>query len=101
MSKFNHNLDSLSMNYFSKTGSRNRIRIPVAGARHTKFKPGDKVVVTLSKNSVEVTKAARGQKNVYTVEKDGAVRFPAHKFNLPSKNLLLACDNITKAVFIG
>ncbi len=101
MAKFNHNLDSISVNYFSKSGSRNRIRIPVAGARHTQFKPGDKVRVSLEKNAVYVEKTNKREKNVYTVEKDGAIRFPAHKFGIPSKDVLVLCDNVKKQVIVG
>lgn len=90
----NHNLDSNMLNFKTNTGSRNRVRIPVAGTRFTKaIKPGDRVEVgyDLITDSIRVQVNPKGN---YKVEKDGAVRFPAHKFALASKNLFVCAESL-------
>jgi hypothetical protein len=94
----NHKLDSNMLNFKTKTGSRNRVRIPVAGTRFTKtIKPGDRVEVgyDLITNSIRVQVNEKGN---YKVEKDGAIRFPAHKFNLQPKNIFICSESIGKDV---
>ena len=101
--KYNHNLESVSMNFVSKSGSRNRIRVPVAGTRFNGIKPGDKVYVTGSKHQVMISKANKPIHKsipIYTVEKDGAIRIPAHRFSLPVVGVKLACDTLTKAILV-
>ena len=97
----NHNLDSNMLNFKSKTGSRNRIRIPVAGTRFTKgIKAGDRVEVIFDK----VTKTVNVKQNPngnYKVEKDGAIRFPAHKFSLPSKGIFVCAERLNKDVSLA
>jgi hypothetical protein len=86
------------LNFKTKTGSRNRVRIPVAGTRFTKaIKPGDRVEVgyDLITDSIRVQVNPKGN---YKVEKDGAVRFPAHKFNLKPKNIFISSESIGKDV---
>lgn len=93
--KFNHELTENSVKYSSQTGSRTRVRIPVAGTKHIGIQPGDKVFVSgkqkvtialLPKNSIGV--------NVYTVEKDGAIRIPANKWGLRTQGLTVTCDQL-------
>ncbi len=105
MANFNHILESVTMNFVSKAGSRTRIRVPVAGTRFVSgIKPGDKVKVHRENNNyVSLMKTAntgRRQKNVYTVEKDGAIRIPALKYNLRTKDAVVACDNVAEAIYI-
>jgi hypothetical protein len=77
------------------------VRVPVAGVKHIGIQPGEKVFVSgrkkvkiapLSKNSIGV--------NVYTVEKDGAIRIPANKFGLPTQGLTVTCDQLENCVTV-
>jgi hypothetical protein len=89
----NHFLNSHELTFVAKkTGSRNRVRIPVAGTRHNEIKPGTRVNVKVLMDGVSIESNKDGN---YKVEKDGAVRFPAHKFLLDSKNLFIAADNLS------
>lgn len=88
----NHKIDSKCLNLLAKTGSRNRLRIPVCATRFSNaIAPKTRVSVEFSPVTltVEVKPDPKGR---YTVEKDGAVRFPAHLFNLPSKDVLISSD---------
>ena len=97
MAKRNHTIQSNTLNFLSKTGSRNRLRIPVAGTRHTGINPGDRVKVSYNLLDCEV-KIEVDPKGNYKVEKDGALRFPAHLFNLPSDEIFTSADKITNVV---
>ena len=104
MANFNHTLESVTMNFVARTGSRQRVRVPVAGTRFIgSIKPGDKVLVHQERNYVSIMKVDctnKRPKNVYTVEKDGAIRIPANKFGLRQKDSIVACDNIAEAIYI-
>ena len=95
MAKRNHTVESNTLNFLSKTGSRNRLRIPVAGNRHMGIKPGDRVKVSYSFLNCEVTIVSDPKGN-YKVEKDGAVRFPADKFGLASEDIFTAADKLSQ-----
>jgi len=80
------------LNFKTSTASRNRVRIPVAGTRFTQaIKAGDRVQVgyDLITNSIRVVVDPLGN---YKVEKDGAIRFPAHKFALKPKNIFVSAE---------
>jgi len=88
----NHKIESKCLNLLSTAGSRNRLRIPVCATRFTgKITPGTRVSVGLSlaTMAVEINPDPNGR---YKVEKDGAVRFPAHRFNLPTKDVVVSSD---------
>jgi hypothetical protein len=59
------------------------------------IKPGDRVKVSYSFLNCEVTIVSDPKGN-YKVEKDGAVRFPADKFGLPSEDIFTSADTISK-----
>ena len=86
-----------------KTGSRNRLRVPVAGTRFNSIKPGDKVSVASFQGQALIEKIHSNSRksNIYTVEPNGAIRIPAHKFGLPSKNAKISCDSLTKMVLLS
>ena len=95
MAKRNHTLQSNTLNFLSKTGSRNRLRIPVAGNRHLGIKPGDRVKVSYNLFAGE-TSIVLDPKGNYKVEKDGAVRFPADKFGLASEDIFTSADKLSQ-----
>jgi len=97
---FNHKLTMIAADFTSKTGSRTRVRVPVAGVRHIGFKPGQKVTVT-GFRKVTITPGAKPGRNVYTVEKDGAIRIPADKYGLREVGIEIACDVLTNSVMIA
>ena len=96
--KFNHELTENSVKYSSKTGSRTRVRIPVAGTRHIGIQPGDKVHVTVFQNKVSIKPLRQRYSSkapwIYTVEKDGAIRIPANKWGLRTQGLTVTCDQL-------
>ncbi len=77
--------------------SRKRVRVIVDIAGKSGFKPGDKVFVESQTPGVVSVSKSRKQTSLYshsyTVEKDGAVRFPAHRFGL-SANEVVTLTNI-------
>jgi bifunctional DNA-binding transcriptional regulator/antitoxin component of YhaV-PrlF toxin-antitoxin module len=93
----NHILAQRSVVYISKTGSRNRIRIPVEGNKKANINPGDRVKVFYDINNicVSIIKDPNGN---YKVEKDGAIRFPAHKYSLKNKDNIISANEITQRV---
>jgi protein involved in polysaccharide export with SLBB domain len=98
---FNHELKEIAVKYSSKTGSRHRVRVPVAGVRHVGFKPGDRVhVIGYKKVSLISTgiKSKARTPGTYTVEKDGAIRIPAVKFGLPTSGITVNCDRYSDLV---
>jgi len=99
---FNHTLNKFAVDFNSKTGSRTRVRIPVAGTRHIGFQPGQKVAV-LGTGSVTIVPVENGVKydHTYTIEKDGAIRVPAYKFGLRTSNLIVTCDKISRSVQVA
>lgn len=100
--RFNHNLDSITTNFVSRTGSRNRVRIPVQGTRFTGvIKPGDRVRVAFNNGDVLIQKT-KGNKRpgTYKVEKDGAIRIPAHLYSLKSKRIEIKCDKVSGAFLL-
>ncbi len=97
---FNHKLTAIAADFTVKTGSRTRVRIPVAGARHIGIKPGDKVTVN-GVTRISITKGAKPGNNVYTVEKDGAIRIPAYKYGLREVGIEIACDILTNSVIVA
>jgi hypothetical protein len=96
---YNHTLKSNTLNFVSKTGSRNRLRIPVAGTRNCNIQPGDRVEVFFDFRNMQVSCIKHADGN-YKVERDGAVRFPAHKFGLSADDVYTACDKINKTVVL-
>jgi hypothetical protein len=94
---FNHKLESRKITYTAKTGSRNRLRIPVQGTRHSEIKPGDRVNVFYNRTLIEVS-IVKDPKGNYKVEKDGAIRFPAHKYSLAAENNIIMADSLHKKV---
>jgi len=97
MNKINHKLKSIEVSFISRTGSRNRLRIPVAGAKHTGIEPGSRVMISRSRNGLTVEIVPNPNGN-YKVEKDGSVRFSASKFNLPSDHLYIEADKLTGTI---
>lgn len=97
MTNTNHKLKSIEVSFIARTGSRNRLRIPVAGAKHTGIQPGSRVMIARSRNglNVEIVSDPKGN---YKVEKDGSVRFPVSKFNLPSDHLYIEADQLSKTI---
>jgi hypothetical protein len=93
----NHTLTQRSVVYIAKTGSRNRIRIPVEGNKNAQINPGDRVKVVYDINNicVSIVKDPHGN---YKVEKDGAIRFPAHKYSLRNKDNIISANAITQKV---
>ena len=94
---YNHSVQSKTVNILANTGSRNRLRIPVVGTRFVGIQPGDRVSVKYSTSDYNVDIVLDPNGN-YKVEKNGAIRFPAHKFNLPSKDAFIAADQLSKKV---
>jgi hypothetical protein len=97
---FNHKLNKIAADFTSKTGSRTRVRIPVAGTRHIGIQPGQKVTVS-GFRKITITKGAKPGNNVYTVEKDGAIRIPADKYGLRDVGIEIACDRLTNSVLVA
>ena len=103
----NHKIDSHTLNIVAtKTGSKDRIRVPVAGVKNTQvIKPGDKVRATFTKDgSLVVSKVNRPRKckngyrkrnYTHTVEKNGAIRITAPAWGLKSQNVLIGCDSLS------
>lgn len=95
---YNHSLTDINVNFKSKTGSRDRVRVPVMGASAVGINPGDKVLVSRTK------KGAKIERNTlygnYTVEKDGAIRFPAWKFGLKSNGIKIKTTQTKSAVVL-
>jgi hypothetical protein len=94
---YNHKLTAKALIFTSKTGSRNRLRIPVSGVRHLDIRPGDRVNVFYDTTNFQVT-VLKNDRGNYKVEKDGAVRFPAHKFALPASDVTIASDSLNQNV---
>ena len=94
---YNHKINSKNINFESKTGSRNRLRIPVAGTRHSNIKPGDRVTVQQEGIMLYVTKNPKG---CYKVERDGAIRFPANKYGLAYDQIYTCCDSVKGKITI-
>jgi len=85
MAKYNH---QSTLGYVCKTGSRTRLRIPVAATRKMNLRPGDKVAIsrdTYGKYSVDLSK-----NGTYTVEKDGAIRFSVTNFSLNRNEMIVS-----------
>ena len=98
---YNHKIKSTPINYEVKPGSRNRLRIPTAGLRHCGIKPGDRVHVGFDWDTLDIY-VEKWDLGKYKVEKNGAVRIPAHKFGLAShcpNNM--SADSISRKVFIS
>lgn len=98
---FNHELKEIAVKYSSKTGSRHRVRVPVAGVRHVGFKPGDRVFATGYKKVTLIPlsiKSKSRKPGIYTVERDGAIRIPAVKFGLPTSGITVNCDRYSDCV---
>ena len=101
---FNHTLNKIAVDFTSRTGSRKRVRVPVAGTRHIGYHPGQKVAVVASdKGGVEIFPVSDPKRyvNTYTVEKDGAIRITAEKFGLKTEDLSVTCDKLTNHVFVA
>jgi len=107
----NHQITSKTLNILAlQTGSKNRVRVPVAGVRNTQvIKPGDKVIVKWNKEKSELKvqkvahprkckKAYRKRNYTHTVEKNGAIRISAHTFGLPGKNICMTCDSMSGTI---
>ena len=100
MTNYNHKVEGLTLNIkVLKTGSRNRVRIPVCGAHCVGFKPGDKALVVWNcvTEKLNIFKSAWGN---YTVEKDGAIRFPIKRFGLPNQNLNILANQGDQKVYM-
>lgn len=101
----NHKIQSKTLNILAlQTGSKNRIRVPVAGVRNTQvIKPGDKIKATVDKSDRLVfTKVQRPRKSKrnyhFTVERDGAIRISASWWGLKSQNQMISCDSMTGTI---
>jgi len=106
----NHFVHSHTLNILAKqTGSKNRVRVPVAGVRNTQtIKAGDKVkavydkngnLLVLKVNHPRKCKKAYGKRNyTHTVEKDGAIRITAHYWGLKPTNQMIGCDSMSGTI---
>lgn len=94
----NHSIESHVLSFNSKTGSRNRVRIPVAGTRFAgQIHPGDRVTIKWDFFGVVLSPDNNGK---YKVEKDGAIRFPAHRYQLPLENLYISSEEISGMISV-
>jgi bifunctional DNA-binding transcriptional regulator/antitoxin component of YhaV-PrlF toxin-antitoxin module len=85
MAKYNH---QNTLGYVCKTGSRTRLRIPVAATRKMNLKPGDKVLI--SRDAYGAYSVAPSDNGRYTVEKDGAIRFPVTNFSINKNEMIVS-----------
>ena len=95
---YNHTVESQTLNFLSKTGSRNRLRITTGGSRFAGIKPGDRVNISRAGGLFSDVEIVVDPKGNYKVEKNGAIRFPAHKFGLGSADIFTASDTLSKKV---
>lgn len=94
----NHNTVQNVLTVNSYTVSRNRVRICTRSLRHLNVKPGERVmVVDRGLGDIEVLPNKKGN---YKVEKDGSVRFPAHKFGLNKNKFDSHACNVTTEVLV-
>jgi ribosomal 50S subunit-recycling heat shock protein len=106
----NHKIDSHTLNILAvRTGSKGRIRVPVAGVKNTKvIKPGDKVraqynekgdLIITKVNHPRKCKKAFGKRNyTHTVEKNGAIRLNASFWGLEKENQIIGCDSLNGVI---
>ena len=94
----NHKTTNISINYTTKTGSRERVRIPTLGVFSAGVYAGMRVSVARVGKRVVITQNPTGN---YKVEKNGAVRFPASKFGLNPKKVKIVSDVLNQQVNVA